>query len=668
MKKSNKSKWIKLGIFIGVVAVIGIFIAVNRANATAGRFNTDPQTIMLERTNLARLFSASGVVQSADTTNVFSPQQMPVLEIFVEVGDRVQEGDILARLDMSRFETDLEQAELNLLNAQVNATEETRANANAVQNARTSVESSRLALDAQRLRLNNLQTDLAEAETEAEEPFDSFQLDRAIEDARLNVERRQLDLDNALQDLDEAINDFDGFALEQNLTEARIRLERAQSALEDAEADLAEERRGRPTTFENSREGEQARNAVSDAERALRQAESAAFTASDNLSRAETAANLLVGTPEYAEAIAGLAPLRNAANTAWQQVENARVAYDRARTSLTRTRNDFNSATGDARDATISALETRVETAQNAAYDAERAYDRAQTDLERGQQSTIDAAEDMVTRMENNLSDAIRSYERLLLDLERAKEDYIDMNQTRLQNNRRTIQDTRIQVETAQNNLRSAQNTLNQAEERPAQAQTNIELQELNIERIRSQIAEGYILATASGMVTDVNTRVGAPPSGILFVIEDVDNLLVHANVREHSLNDLFTGQPGFVTTVATGNIEYDAALTFISPRSISPAGSTSVEFEIRAAMSGTDENVRIGMNAFLNIILDSVENVFVVPLSAIITDSDGTFVYIIENSNQRRIPVTVGLRTTTQAEVSGNLHEGMEVLVRPNA
>jgi len=240
------------------------------------------------------------------------------------------------------------------------------------------------------------------------------------------------------------------------------------------------------------------------------------------------------------------------------------------------------------------------------------------------------------------------------------------MNQTRLQNNRRTLSDSQIQVETAQNNLRSAQNNLAQAEERPVQALTNIELQQLNIERIQNQIAEGYIVATASGMITDINARVGAPPTGILFVIEDVDNLYVHANVREHSLNDLHTGQGGFVTTVATGNHEYDATLIFISPRSVSPPGSTSVEFEIRAALSDTDENVRIGMNAFLNVILDTSHNVFVVPLSAIVTDGGDTFVYVLENGNSVRTPVSVGLRTTTQAEIYGNLQNGMEVLVRP--
>jgi multidrug efflux pump subunit AcrA (membrane-fusion protein) len=245
--------------------------------------------------------------------------------------------------------------------------------------------------------------------------------------------------------------------------------------------------------------------------------------------------------------------------------------------------------------------------------------------------------------------------------------DYISRNESQLENAQRNMAYSQNQLRTAQNNLRSAQESLNQISDRPAAADTNVELQQINLERLNRQLAEGVILAPVSGVVTQINASVGAAASGVLFIIEDVDNLYVAANVREHSLGELSIGQQTFVTTEITGDSVYDAEIIFISPRSVSPVGSTSVEFEIHAAMNGNDDNVRIGMNAFINVVTDYREDIFAVPLSAIVATERGSFVIMREGEEMREIPVTVGLRTSTHAEIYGeHLREGMAIIARP--
>ena len=667
-QRSKKSRWIKIIVTFIVIASIGGLVALNQANANTARQNIIPQTFLLQRTDMVRTISTSGVVQSSETTNIFSMQNSPVQEIFVEVGDRVRKGDVLARLDMSRLERDIEQAELNLTSAQTSAAEEARTNASTITNAQTSLEASRIALARQQLNTANVERDLREAEENMGESFDSSFHDRVIEDARLNVERRTIDVNNAQQDLREVFDDFDDFIFVNAITEARIALERRITALEDAKLDLEEERSNRPDAFDDHI----LQNAISDAERALERAredERAAFT---NLSQANWTLELVLWNP-YATT-SEIASAWNSVHTAQAQInnseriiENAELNLERARTNLTRARNDHNRLTNEGRDNILSAMETAVDHAQNAVYDAQRAYHRANIDLERGKQNALEHAENHLTRMRDNLSDAIRTYERALRDKERAIEDFIDLNTTRLENAQRLFSDSQIQLENAQNSLRSAQNSLEQAQGRPVTAGTNVEIQQINIERLNNQLEEGFIFATADGVITQINARVGAAPSGTLFIIEDVDNLYVSANVREHSLVDLHLGQRGYVTTVATGNREFDADLSFISPRAVSPAGSTSVEFEIRAAINGVDNDVRIGMNAFLNVITDTRSNVFSVPLSAIVTNEHGSFVYAFENDERREVVVVTGLRTSTHAEIFGDeLHENMQILARP--
>jgi multidrug efflux pump subunit AcrA (membrane-fusion protein) len=137
--------------------------------------------------------------------------------------------------------------------------------------------------------------------------------------------------------------------------------------------------------------------------------------------------------------------------------------------------------------------------------------------------------------------------------------------------------------------------------------------------------------------------------------------------VKEYSLNELRLEQQGYVTTDATLGRIYDSKLSFISPKATSPAGSTSVEFEIHARILENDTDVKIGMNAFLNIITDRKADVFAIPLSALATDNRGSFVYIIDNGEVREIAVSQGLKTSTHVEIDGeDLYEGMQILARP--
>ena len=212
-------------------------------------------------------------------------------------------------------------------------------------------------------------------------------------------------------------------------------------------------------------------------------------------------------------------------------------------------------------------------------------------------------------------------------------------------------------------------------------AGANVELQELTLERLNRQLADGEIIAEASGVITAVNAKVGATPQGILFVIDNKDELYVSAPVKEYNLNSISIGQEIMITTDATGDQRFSATLSYISPKAVSQAGSTSVEFEVRATLTDPDEAIKIGMNAFLNIIVETKENVYSVPVSAVVTNEKGSFVYAApENtSNDRRgrrsadaperleIPVTLGLKTSTTIEISGaGLKDGLQILTDP--
>ncbi|MDR0271856.1 MAG: efflux RND transporter periplasmic adaptor subunit [Clostridiales bacterium] len=662
-KLMKRKKLIIIGgaILVAIIAVLIVprFVG-NSATQTMAMAQGARQTTTLARTDLSQIFSTSGVVQSADVNYVYSSHSRPVMEIYVSVGDRVEVGDVLARLDMTSVQNEIEQTEINLTSAQRNVEEEERSNANSVANARISLENARISLERQNMNIANAERDLAEAEADMYEPFDSTNHDRTIADAQINLERKIKDYEEAQNDLSEVIYDFDDYTYRNAINEAEIVLARRVSDLATAEADYEEEVGRRAERFISTN----LQNAVDDAERTLERRREAITEATQNLNDAWR--NYYSATPEREDsAMTVVINAVNARTTAQNNVEDAEIALERARDALRTAREDHNENQADQRDSAITSAERAFTNAQNAADDAQRSLDRANSDLHRARSNAETDASNRMQSALNAMNDAQRTLERAITDRERAAEDYIANNETRFRNAQSSFAESQNQLQSSQNSYRSAQESLNQAQGRPAASNASVELQTINLERLSAQLAEGYILATANGVITEINATIGATANGVLFTIEDVDNLFVSANVREHSLTDLQIGQTAYVTTEITRDRAYGAELTFISPRAVSAAGSTSVEFEINAAMNESDHNIRIGMNAFINVITAQAENVLAVPLSAIATNERGSFVYAIIDDEETEIPVTVGLRTSTHAEISSRMPGGGRMIIR---
>lgn len=647
LKKPSKSKFIIMVVAgIVVVAVVAFFL-IGRLGAKGVEV---PQiTIPLSKSDITSSISVSGVVKSEETTNIYSNQTAyPIKKINVKVGDSVKAGDVLAELDMSKLQNDINQTEINLESAMANAQEEDRTRGNSITNARTSLESSQIALAKQQLSTANAEKDLAKAQSEMTEPFDSYTYDNTIRDAQTTLERKNEDLKKAEEDLDEALYKFDDYTYQNAIKERSITLDRKLDDLADAQKTLNDAK------DENAFDDYSYLNTLYDRQVKYDRAWSDYRDAKDAYSDAKNSGMSKASLTSYESAL----------NQAERTLEDAE-------TNLQIAENDYDRALDKGNDSYDSSVETAqkaVRSAQNQVDDARDAYNKAIEDLERAKRDAATNAYDALVKAQNAVDDAQRSYEKALSDKEHAITDYLDKNQTSLENAQKTAADSQKQLQSAQSSLKSAQNSLSQAQAKPDSSGTNVALQELNLDKLNNQLAEGKIIATVDGVITEMNAKVGANPSGILFVIEDVDDLYVSAKVKEYNLASIEMEQNAIVTTDATGDKVYGGAISYISPKAVSEAGSTSVEFEIQASITEPDNAVKIGMNAFLNIVIDSKSNVYVVPLSMITTDPRGSFVSALEDGVTKEIPVTVGLKNSTNAEVSGDgLYDGMQLLADPS-
>ena len=145
------------------------------------------------------------------------------------------------------------------------------------------------------------------------------------------------------------------------------------------------------------------------------------------------------------------------------------------------------------------------------------------------------------------------------------------------------------------NDLRQAEFALQSAIAFSRQAQAQVDATRIALERsiIRSPI---------DGTVTAVVAREGSAGMGLLFVVEDTDNLRVMTSFRESDLSLVETGMEVTITSDATGNAEYAGVINRIHPTATAIA--SVAEFEAEVLVTSEDTSLRIGTSARLDIIL----------------------------------------------------------------
>lgn len=107
--KSRKTKviLIVLAIVIVIALLIGKVVS-SVAGAVAG-LDGAVEVVPVEQRDLSEAINLSGTVQGVSSTNVASKAAAKFTEVNVAVGDMVQEGDVLARLDSADLDTQISQ-------------------------------------------------------------------------------------------------------------------------------------------------------------------------------------------------------------------------------------------------------------------------------------------------------------------------------------------------------------------------------------------------------------------------------------------------------------------------------------------------------------------------------------------------------------------------------
>ena len=173
--------------------------------------------------------------------------------------------------------------------------------------------------------------------------------------------------------------------------------------------------------------------------------------------------------------------------------------------------------------------------------------------------------------------------------------------------------------------------------------------------------AVGGVKAEFAGVVTELTADKGATvaPGTKIMTIQSTDDVRVDIDISKSDLSKVKVGQKVDITI--SGN-EYEGEVTHISGTAVNNSSGVPV-VAAKIKIKNPDDGIILGVEASNKIHTDKAEGVVVVPYEYIGTDSEGDYVFVIENGLLVRRPVTIGLSTSTDAEITEGLEEGETIV-----
>ena len=115
---------------------------------------------------------------------------------------------------------------------------------------------------------------------------------------------------------------------------------------------------------------------------------------------------------------------------------------------------------------------------------------------------------------------------------------------------------------------------------------------ELQLERI---LEDTYLTAPISGTVTLALAREGSVGPGLMFVVENTEDLRVITGIREYDISLISLGMDVVITSHAAGGGSYAGVISRINPAAV--PNMPIVLFKVEIHVTDADTSLRIGMN-----------------------------------------------------------------------
>jgi HlyD family secretion protein len=197
----------------------------------------------------------------------------------------------------------------------------------------------------------------------------------------------------------------------------------------------------------------------------------------------------------------------------------------------------------------------------------------------------------------------------------------------------------------------------------------DIAVTEARIAAAQANLELAAIKAPFDGVISASEVKPGDQISQGTFAFElvDLSRLLVDVEVSEVDINRVEVGQSAILTFDAVLGREYLGQVVEIGLTGKVVQGV--VNFIVTVELQDLDEAVKPGMTAAVNLVVDQLEEVLLVPNRAVRVVEGERVVYIIRDNRLQRIRIELGVSSDTYSEVvGGDLEQGQMVVLNPPA
>lgn len=222
-------------------------------------------------------------------------------------------------------------------------------------------------------------------------------------------------------------------------------------------------------------------------------------------------------------------------------------------------------------------------------------------------------------------------------------------------------------LQVAQSNLQKARDEYNRWKDGPDEDE--VAAARARIAAAQATRNQSWIEAPFDGTITLVDTQPGDQVSlGVpAFRLDNLGAILVDLSVSEVDINQVAVGQPASVSFDAVRGKEYHGVISEVDR--VGTLNQGAVEFTVTVELSDADGAVHPGMTAAVNVVVNQMKDVLLVPNRAVRFLEGKTVVYVLTDGQLTPINITLGASSDTSSEVvGGDLKEGSAVVLNPPA
>ena len=313
--------------------------------------------------------------------------------------------------------------------------------------------------------------------------------------------------------------------------------------------------------------------------------------------------------------------------------------------------------------------ELDINTAEETLKLSEQKYEWSQRLAEKGfeTQTQVDRDKLEVTRNDKAVKTARSSHKMLEeFDLKKKEEEYLSKEKEATAKLARIKKENESKIAQQEAEVNSAKSTLELTKEG-----LDKKIKQLDATKVYAPQGGLAIYPTPNRWRSDTKIEEGAEVRNrtTLIKIPDVSSMKVNVKIHESMVSQIKKGQSAYVVLDSIPDKRFNGTVTKVAILPDSDRSWSNPDLKVyttEIVIKEVIENIKPGVSARAEIIIEELKDVLTVPIQAVTTLDGEQVCYLEKGGDLEAVPVEIGLFNTKYIEIKSGLEQGDEVVLNP--